>query len=91
MRSFSAFFNRTNPFAKILIRDESRYRLAEASTSNLTSDCDRISYPSVRALEILNLLLMLRRSQFALAEISARVQIKQNKRNAENWPQQCPH
>jgi len=35
--------------------------------------------------------LTLRRSQFALAEISARIQIKQNKRNAKNWPQQCPH
>lgn len=35
--------------------------------------------------------LTVRRSQFALAEISTRIQIKQNKRNAENWPQQCPH
>ncbi len=28
--------------------------------------------------------------QLALAEISARIQIKQDKGNAENWPQQRP-
>lgn len=35
-------------------------------------------------------LLTVRRRQLALAEISARIQIKQDKGNAENWPQQRP-